>query len=107
MKRAEKEGYAFAAGGSSALLGAASLKPLMRGMCFRRDVRFFRPIGGGIIEAVSLGEIAKSTGMCSSALLGAASLKLPPGRRRHVQTPRSSALLGAASLKRFFRCVPA
>ena len=60
---------------SSALLGAASLKPTA---CCRDGVicgRFFRPIGGGIIEAsfgsIQTGRIAGR----SSALLGAASLK--------------------------------
>ena len=87
---------------SSALLGAASLKPLRGGQGAAHEDTFFRPIGGGIIEACVCGR-PPADGRSSSALLGAASLK------PHVRgvsaadvEGRSSALLGAASLKPFF-----
>ena len=63
---------------SSALLGAASLKRGVANCLFNLWRKFFRPIGGGIIEAVALDGLAVLVFLCSSALLGAASLK--PGR---------------------------
>ena len=84
---------------SSALLGAASLKLCAKFHHWHREKKFFRPIGGGIIEAgdVSAAAIAAAAG--SSALLGAASLKPRRRCRRARRHPCSSALLGAASLK--------
>ncbi len=60
---------------SSALLGAASLKHENSGAWPARAALFFRPIGGGIIEALQYSCLRRAD-LCSSALLGAASLKL-------------------------------
>ena len=61
---------------------------------------FFRPIGGGIIEAHQSAFGRAAADRRSSALLGAASLKQRLHPAVNLPYPRSSALLGAASLKR-------